>query len=258
MSFFYDLNKKLDSIRATPALTHQQLNERDMGKHNNATTGFAALAKKTGGGEKGARIAGAQLAKMRAKGQVEEGSIVDGVWTADPPKRGQPDVPAPSEPDGGILNKKTPPTPPASAASRAAPPTKKTANEAARWRDPKYKDQLYTQNPPEDERLSLARLAHRAPLLAGWPRPETLGVRRRIGGSLCGGGPPIGVLLCRQDEGGQAIRAGPMAWRHSTIPRTYAGLVRPGVWRPEQGQPVPHLAPESPTPRAHPGLLLGG
>jgi hypothetical protein len=139
MSFFYDLNKKLDSIRATPALTHQQLNERDMGKHNNATTGFAALAKKTGGGEKGARIAGAQLAKMRAKGQVEEGSIVDGVWTADPPKRGQPDVPAPSEPDGGILNKKTPPTPPASAASRAAPPTKKTANEAARWRDPKYK-----------------------------------------------------------------------------------------------------------------------
>jgi hypothetical protein len=36
-----------------------------MGKHNNATTGFAALAKKTGGGEKGAKIAGAQLAKMR-------------------------------------------------------------------------------------------------------------------------------------------------------------------------------------------------
>ena len=72
MSFFYDLNKKLDSIRATPEVTHQQLNERDLGKHNNATTGFAALAKKTGGGEKGARIAGAQLAKMRAKGQVEE------------------------------------------------------------------------------------------------------------------------------------------------------------------------------------------
>lgn len=65
MSFFYDLNKKLDNIRATPEVTHQQLNERDMGKHNNATTGFAALAKKTGGGEKGAKIAGAQLAKMR-------------------------------------------------------------------------------------------------------------------------------------------------------------------------------------------------
>ena len=119
MSFFYDLNKRLDSIRATPEVTHQQLNERDLGKHNNATTGFAALAKKTGGGEKGARIAGAQLAKMRAKGQVEEGSIVDGVWTADPPKKGQPDVPAPSDPDGGILNKKTPP---AAAASRAEPP----------------------------------------------------------------------------------------------------------------------------------------
>lgn len=42
--------------------------EKDLGKHNNATTGFKALAKKTN-----AKIAGAQLAKMRAKGQVEEG-----------------------------------------------------------------------------------------------------------------------------------------------------------------------------------------
>jgi hypothetical protein len=33
MSFFYDLNKKLDSIRATPEVTHKQLNERDMSQH---------------------------------------------------------------------------------------------------------------------------------------------------------------------------------------------------------------------------------
>ena len=72
MSFFYDLNKKLDSIRATPEVTHQQLNERDMGKHNNATTGFAALAKKAGGGEKGQKIAGAQFQKMKKAGQLEE------------------------------------------------------------------------------------------------------------------------------------------------------------------------------------------
>jgi len=72
MSFFYDLNKKLDSIRATPEVTHQQLNERDLGKHNNANTGFAALAKKTN-----PRIAGAQLAHMREKGQVEEDRPVD-------------------------------------------------------------------------------------------------------------------------------------------------------------------------------------
>jgi len=43
-------------------------NERDLGKHNNATTGFAALAKKTN-----PKIAGKQLAHMREKGQVEEG-----------------------------------------------------------------------------------------------------------------------------------------------------------------------------------------
>jgi len=90
--FFYDLNKKMadlankqqlaETAQATPAkpaanALRTQLNERDLGKHNNATTGFAALAKKTGGGEKGAKIAGAQLAKMRAKGQVEEGSKPD-------------------------------------------------------------------------------------------------------------------------------------------------------------------------------------
>jgi len=100
MTFFYDLNKKLDEIRATPSTTHsklnehsvsasqpksklaQTLNERDMGKHNNATTGFAALAKKTGGGEKGNRIAGAQLAKMRAKGQVEESDMDESAFQA--------------------------------------------------------------------------------------------------------------------------------------------------------------------------------
>ena len=72
MTFFYDLNKKLDEIRATPSTTHGQLNERDMGKHNNATTGFKALAKKAGGGEKGEKIAGAQFQKMKKAGQLEE------------------------------------------------------------------------------------------------------------------------------------------------------------------------------------------
>ena len=44
MNFFYDLNKKLNSIGAVPEST--QLNERDLGKHNSAHTGFDALAKK--------------------------------------------------------------------------------------------------------------------------------------------------------------------------------------------------------------------
>jgi len=93
MTFFYDLNKKLDEIRATPSKTHgqlneqsapahksksqltQALNERDMGKHNNATTGFKALAKKAGGGEKGNKIAGAQFQKMKKAGQLEEQTV---------------------------------------------------------------------------------------------------------------------------------------------------------------------------------------
>ena len=76
MSFFYDLNKKLDAIRQTPSKTHGQLNERDMGKHNNATTGFKALADKAGKeyGSKaaGERVAGAVKAKMAKAGKLEE------------------------------------------------------------------------------------------------------------------------------------------------------------------------------------------
>ena len=76
MTFFYDLNKKLDEIRATPETTHKQLNERDMGKHNNKTTGFDALAKKAGKeyGSKaaGERVAGAQFQKMKKSGNLEE------------------------------------------------------------------------------------------------------------------------------------------------------------------------------------------
>jgi len=49
--------------------------ERDMGKHNNKTTGFKALAKKVGGGEKGQKIAGAQFQKMKKAGQLEESNF---------------------------------------------------------------------------------------------------------------------------------------------------------------------------------------
>lgn len=50
MTFFYDLNKKLDSIRAKPETTHKQLNERDMsraakGYEKYGKQGMEALAK---------------------------------------------------------------------------------------------------------------------------------------------------------------------------------------------------------------------
>lgn len=82
MSFFYNLNDKLNAIREKPEVTHQQLNERDMGKHNNATTGFKALAKKAGGGEKGERIAGAQFQKMKKAGQLEEQDMDESAFQA--------------------------------------------------------------------------------------------------------------------------------------------------------------------------------
>jgi len=76
MTFFYNLNDKLNAIREKPETTHKQLNERDMGKHNNKTTGFDALAKKAGKeyGSKaaGERVAGAQFQKMKKSGKIEE------------------------------------------------------------------------------------------------------------------------------------------------------------------------------------------
>lgn len=54
---------------------NESIDEADMGKHNNATTGFKALAKKAGGGEKGNKIAGAQFQKMKKAGQLEEQSV---------------------------------------------------------------------------------------------------------------------------------------------------------------------------------------
>jgi hypothetical protein len=56
-------------------LNERYLAEKDMGKHNNATTGFKALAKKAGGGEKGEKIAGAQFQKMKKAGQLEEAEV---------------------------------------------------------------------------------------------------------------------------------------------------------------------------------------
>jgi len=93
MTFFYDLNKRLAALAdkqdaqqineeakatAPQSKLAQALNERDMGKHNNATTGFAALAKKAGKeyGSKvaGERVAGAVKAKMAKAGKLEEGT----------------------------------------------------------------------------------------------------------------------------------------------------------------------------------------
>jgi hypothetical protein len=100
MTFFYDLNKRLADLaskqdaqhlaeHATPAVQQpkkgslaQALNERDMGKHNNATTGFAALAKKTGGGEKGAVLLAHSWQKCELKGQENE-KVVDYSISAD-------------------------------------------------------------------------------------------------------------------------------------------------------------------------------
>jgi len=92
MTFFYDLFKRLDAVenRAEPT----QLTERDMGKHNNATTGFKAVADKAakeyGSKAAGERVAGAQFQKMKKAGQLEEESMARYIVTyTDNKKPGQ-------------------------------------------------------------------------------------------------------------------------------------------------------------------------
>ena len=110
MTFFYNLNKKLEEIRATPSKTHGQLNERDMsraakGYEKYGKEGMEALAK--------AGREGKSLDKIRDRynkydDSMEEGSIQSGVWTASPAKPGQPNVPAPTDPEGVPAAKMTP------------------------------------------------------------------------------------------------------------------------------------------------------
>jgi hypothetical protein len=97
MSFFYDLNKKLDSIRATPEVTHKQLNERDMsraakGYEKYGKQGMEALAK--------AGREGKALDPVRKKydkydnndkvnemyGPYDDDAKVDAINAANPPK----------------------------------------------------------------------------------------------------------------------------------------------------------------------------
>ena len=72
-NFFYDLNKKLNNIRETPEINHNQLNERDEGKPGK---NFAKIAKDAGEryGSKaaGERVAGAVRNKLKAQGKLEE------------------------------------------------------------------------------------------------------------------------------------------------------------------------------------------
>ena len=73
MTFFYNLNKKLDEIRATPETTHKQLNERDEGKPGKNFAKISAdAAKRYGSKEAGNRVAGAVRAKLAKQGKLEE------------------------------------------------------------------------------------------------------------------------------------------------------------------------------------------
>ncbi len=80
MSFFYDLNKKLNTIRELPETTHQQLNERDMsraakGHEKYGKEGMQALAK--------AGREGKDLDRVRDKYNKYDESVEEGMHSQD-------------------------------------------------------------------------------------------------------------------------------------------------------------------------------
>ena len=147
MSFFYDLNKKLDSIRATPEVTHKQLNERDMsraakGYEKYGREGMEALAK--------AGREGKALDPVRKKydkydnTEVDEG-VMDTVKSVGKKVASGINRLVGHGSDEDMrkdVQRK------AGAPVTGKKPDQKTT-EAAKYRDPKYKDKLYTQEPPD-------------------------------------------------------------------------------------------------------------
>jgi hypothetical protein len=147
MSFFYDLNKKLDSIRATPEVTHKQLNERDMsraakGYEKYGREGMEALAK--------AGREGKALDPIRKKydkydnTEVDEG-VMDTVKSVGKKVASGINKLVGHGSDEEMrkdLQRKS------GAPVTGKKPEQKTT-EAAKYRDPKYKDKLYTVEPPD-------------------------------------------------------------------------------------------------------------
>jgi len=178
-NFFYNLNDKLNAIREKPEVTHGQLNERDMsraakGYEKYGKEGMQALAK--------AGREGKALDPVRNKYDKYDDKPVDEGMGDMIKKAGG----MAKKVGGAVLNKLghgsdedmrkdlqrkmgMPQT--------GKKPEQKT-DEAAKYRDPKYKDKLYTQEPPDYNDT-------REYDNAMWnPKPNDYpGRKRKIGGS---------------------------------------------------------------------------
>jgi hypothetical protein len=201
MSFFYDLNKKLDGIRATPEVTHKQLNERDMsraakGYEKYGKQGMEALAK---AGREGKALdpvrkkydkydntevdegvmdtvksVGKKVAsginklvghgsdeEMRKDVQRKSGAPVTGKKPSAAPK--QTPIDPKDEYDYFTGRDKV----------RGGEQQQKTS-EAAKWRDPKYKDKLYTQEPRDYDQYDYGDDDYYNPKPADYPGEKNL------------------------------------------------------------------------------------
>ena len=175
MTFFYDLNKKLDEIRETPSKTHGQLNERDMSR---AAKGIMKYGKDGMQALRDAEAEGKPLDPVRKKyNKYDNKSVEEGM--GDMIKKAGSMA---KKVGGAVLDKVghgsdadmirdlqkkmgMPPT--------GKKPEQKT-DEAAKWRDPKYKDKLYTQEPRDYDQYDYGDDDYYNPKPADYPGEKNL------------------------------------------------------------------------------------
>ena len=97
MTFFYNLNKRLDDIRATPETTHGQLNERDMSRAAKGWEKYGdgmpvlSQAAKNGASEK-------EMDAIRKKNNKYDESVEEGIYQGGPDKSQIPAVQRKNDP----------------------------------------------------------------------------------------------------------------------------------------------------------------
>ena len=166
MTFFYDLNKRLDGIRATPETTHKQLNERDMSKSTSESAFQAAIGKKKYGDE-----------GMKALQKAGRNHSSDKTMEAIRNRFDKYDESQGMTDEGNAFAKAV-----VDAKRDGAQPGEKInvggkeypVKEAAKWRDPKFKDKLYTQEPRDYDQYDYGDDDYYNPKPADYPGEKNL------------------------------------------------------------------------------------
>ena len=166
MTFFYDLNKKLDGIRATPELTHGQLNE-------GAYQGGPDKSQIPAVNRPGNKLTTADLEKERTQSPTSaEGmrALQDKLSKIHP--MDEADMEEGNRFSKAVVDAKADGIQPGEKINVGG--KEYPVKEAAKWRDPKFKDKLYTQEPRDYDQYDYGDDDYYNPKPADYPGEKNL------------------------------------------------------------------------------------